>query len=177
MRQDLRRARLRHRQARQSLRRRHRRHRRSKPTSAPSRPIPTSAFGGIIAFNRAGRRGHRRSRGRTVRRSHDRPRRSRRGAKQVLAAKTERARARSCRMARGRGNRFDFKRVGGGLLVQTPDTTNVQAAELQAWSPSAAHRRGNARPAVRLARGQVRQVERHRLLRQRPHRSASAPAR
>ena len=28
-------------------------------------------------------------------------------------------------------NQFDFKRVGGGLLVQTPDTLNVQAAQLR----------------------------------------------
>jgi phosphoribosylaminoimidazolecarboxamide formyltransferase / IMP cyclohydrolase len=28
-------------------------------------------------------------------------------------------------------NRYDFKRVGGGLLAQTPDTKNVEAAELR----------------------------------------------
>ena len=52
MRQDLRRARLRHRQARQSLRRGDRRGRRSTPTAARFATDPTSAFGGIIAFNR-----------------------------------------------------------------------------------------------------------------------------
>jgi len=51
-----------------------------------------------------------------------------------------RERARSSRQterARPRGaacegiNDFDFKRVGGGLLVQTPDSRNVAAAELR----------------------------------------------
>ena len=53
MREDVRAsAGLRDRQARESLRRRDRRRRRSTPTARRSRPIPTSAFGGIIAFNR-----------------------------------------------------------------------------------------------------------------------------
>ena len=34
-------------------------------------------------------------------------------------------------IARGEVQRYDFKRVGGGLLVQTPDARNVTAAELE----------------------------------------------
>ena len=54
MRQELRRrAGLRDRQARQPVRRRDRRRRRPRPTRKAFKTDPTSAFGGIIAFNRA----------------------------------------------------------------------------------------------------------------------------
>ena len=49
------RAGVRDRQARESLRRGHRRDAARRVSRARSPPIPTSAFGGIIAFNRAGR--------------------------------------------------------------------------------------------------------------------------
>ena len=88
---------------------------------------PTSAFGGIIAFNREARRNG----GEAV-------------AKQfveVLIAPSFSAAAAKCsRPSRtcvcwksllGEGhNAFDLKRVGGGLLVQSPDSKNVQPREL-----------------------------------------------
>ena len=52
-------ARLRHRQARQSLRRGGRARAPRRPTRGAYRTDPTSAFGGIIAFNRDARRAHR----------------------------------------------------------------------------------------------------------------------
>jgi len=39
-------------------------------------------------------------------------------------------------LAKG-GNQYDFKRVGGGLLVQSPDSKNVQADELKQASKRA----------------------------------------
>jgi phosphoribosylaminoimidazolecarboxamide formyltransferase/IMP cyclohydrolase len=89
---------------------------------------PTSAFGGIIAFNRA-------LDGTTADAV----------AKQfveVVIAPEVSAEARA--VLAGKANvrvlavpvghevqRYDFKRVGGGLLVQTPDARNVSAAELK----------------------------------------------
>jgi phosphoribosylaminoimidazolecarboxamide formyltransferase/IMP cyclohydrolase len=89
---------------------------------------PTSAFGGIIAFNRA-------LDGTTADAV----------AKQfveVVIAPEVSAEARA--VLAGKANvrvlavpvghevqRYDFKRVGGGLLVQTPDARNVTAAELK----------------------------------------------
>ena len=76
-----------------------------------------------------------------------------------------------------RDDACDFKRVGGGLLVQTADTRDVDAADLQVVTQACADAGAAGRPAVRLARRQVRQVERDRLLRATARRSASAPAR
>ncbi len=89
---------------------------------------PTSAFGGIIAFNR------------TVDRAC-----AQAVAKQfvevvIAPAFDEQARAvfaakQNVRVLTvepgGAVNDFDFKRVGGGLLVQSPDTKQVQRAELR----------------------------------------------
>jgi phosphoribosylaminoimidazolecarboxamide formyltransferase/IMP cyclohydrolase len=89
---------------------------------------PTSAFGGIIAFNRA-------LDGKTAEAV----------AKQfveVVIAPEFSAEARGAFAARtnvrvlavplGReAQRYDFKRVGGGLLVQTPDARNVERADLR----------------------------------------------
>jgi len=89
---------------------------------------PTSAFGGIIAFNR----------------ELDAPAAQAvvqqfvevviapavaPEAAQVLAAKAN-VRVLEVPLARG-ANDYDFKRVGGGLLVQTPDIANVEAAALK----------------------------------------------
>lgn len=50
-------------------------------------------------------------------------------AREVFAAKQN---VRLLEIPLGSGvNQFDFKRVGGGLLVQSPDARNVQAAELR----------------------------------------------
>ncbi|MDH5551867.1 MAG: bifunctional phosphoribosylaminoimidazolecarboxamide formyltransferase/IMP cyclohydrolase, partial [Nitrosomonas sp.] len=89
---------------------------------------PTSAFGGIIAFNRAV----------------DRPTAEAmmnqfveviiapditEDARQVLAKKKN-VRVLTVPLLAGI-NAFDFKRVGGGLLVQTPDDHNLKADELK----------------------------------------------
>jgi phosphoribosylaminoimidazolecarboxamide formyltransferase/IMP cyclohydrolase len=51
------------------------------------------------------------------------------GAREVLARKTNvRVLIVPCEVEH---NAFDFKRVGGGLLVQTPDSLNIHAAELK----------------------------------------------
>jgi phosphoribosylaminoimidazolecarboxamide formyltransferase/IMP cyclohydrolase len=92
---------------------------------------PTSAFGGIIAFNRT-------LDGRTAEAV----------AKQfveVLIAPSFSAEARAVFAAKqnvrlleiplgGALNTYDFKRVGGGLLVQSPDARNVLAADVKVVS-------------------------------------------
>ena len=61
-----------------------------------------------------------------------------------------------------------MKRVGGGLLVQTPDNVNVSAAASQGGHPGQADAGAAGGPAVCLARRQIRQIQRHRVLRRRP---------
>lgn len=89
---------------------------------------PTSAFGGIIAFNRV-------LDGATAEAVIKQfveviiaPELSDE-AKQILAGKTN-VRVLTLPLQAG-GNAFDFKRVGGGLLVQTPDNLNVTGAQLK----------------------------------------------
>jgi phosphoribosylaminoimidazolecarboxamide formyltransferase/IMP cyclohydrolase len=131
MRQGLRRSdracRLRHRQARQPLRRGHR----ADPLEAYRKAFktdPTSAFGGIIAFNVRHRQGGRRSRRRPVRRSHHRPEITAE-ARAVFAAK-QNLRVLSCPWA-SRGTLLDYKRVGGGLLVQSADEARITQADIK----------------------------------------------
>ena len=89
---------------------------------------PTSAFGGIIAFNRSVDRAAAEAvTGQFVEvliaPSYDA------AAREVLSAK---ANVRVLEVPAGEGvNPFDFKRVGGGVLVQTPDARNVAASELR----------------------------------------------
>ena len=83
---------------------------------------PESAFGGIIAFNGEldgdDRRGHRRA---PVRRSDHRARSQRRGRRQAVAAKKN-VRLLECgAWPQEPSRQLDFKRVGGGLLVQDAD--------------------------------------------------------
>ncbi len=91
---------------------------------------PTSAFGGILAFNRP-------LDGATARRIGDNKQ-----FVEVLIAPAVDAEARAVFAAKqnvrvlevplGSGaNALDFKRVGGGMLLQTPDMKNVGAAELR----------------------------------------------
>ncbi len=137
VRQDARRAGVRHRQARESLRRRGRRRARSTPIAAAFATDPTSAFGGIIAFNRAGRRRDARGGGRAVPRGADCACLHRRRAGGDRAQdECPRARGRAARRIR-RHNALDLERVGGGFLVQTPDTRNVVAAELKVVTKTA----------------------------------------
>jgi phosphoribosylaminoimidazolecarboxamide formyltransferase/IMP cyclohydrolase len=89
---------------------------------------PTSAFGGIIAFNRA-------LDGKTAAAVAKQfvevviaPELSAE-ARAAFAAKTN---VRVLAVPLGReAQRYDFKRVGGGLLVQTPDARNVERADLR----------------------------------------------
>jgi phosphoribosylaminoimidazolecarboxamide formyltransferase/IMP cyclohydrolase len=89
---------------------------------------PTSAFGGIIAFNRAVDRAAAEAvAGQFVEvliaPGFDA------AAREVLDAK---ANVRVLEVPAGEGaNEFDFKRVGGGVLVQGPDARNVTASELR----------------------------------------------
>ncbi len=89
---------------------------------------PTSAFGGIIAFNRL-------VDGETAELVSKQfveviiaPQLTTE-AQQIFAHKTN-VRVLSVPFQTG-SNDFDFKRVGGGLLVQTPDTLNVTGAQLK----------------------------------------------
>jgi phosphoribosylaminoimidazolecarboxamide formyltransferase / IMP cyclohydrolase len=90
---------------------------------------PTSAFGGIIAFNRAvdGEAAQAVSKQFVevvIAPDFDAD------ARQVLGAKQN---VRLLALAPGASqNDFDFKRVGGGLLVQTPDVHALQATDLKA---------------------------------------------
>lgn len=89
---------------------------------------PTSAFGGIIAFNRQ-------LDGATAEAVAAQfvevviaPELTD-GAREVFARKTN-VRVLTVPFETGH-NAFDFKRVGGGMLVQTPDSLNIDAAELK----------------------------------------------
>ncbi len=89
---------------------------------------PTSAFGGIIAFNRpldaAAAEAVARQFVEVVIAPVVEP-----GAREVFAGKQN---VRVLEVPAGTGvQRHDFKRVGGGLLVQTPDSRNVLPAELK----------------------------------------------
>jgi phosphoribosylaminoimidazolecarboxamide formyltransferase / IMP cyclohydrolase len=89
---------------------------------------PTSAFGGIIAFNRPLDRNAAEAVSKqfveVVLAPEALPE-----ARQLLAGKAN-VRVLEVPLS-GAGNDYDFKRVGGGLLVQTPDNRNIAAAELR----------------------------------------------
>ncbi len=89
---------------------------------------PTSAFGGIIAFNRmldgaAAEAVAKQFVEVVIATSYDAR------AREIFAAK-QNVRLLSVPIAAGQ-NRYDIKRVGGGVLVQSPDTKNVQQPELK----------------------------------------------
>ncbi|MFA5913954.1 MAG: bifunctional phosphoribosylaminoimidazolecarboxamide formyltransferase/IMP cyclohydrolase [Burkholderiales bacterium] len=89
---------------------------------------PTSAFGGIIAFNREVDAATAEAVAKQfvevlIAPGYDA------AAKKALESKVN-VRVLTVPLAAG-ANRYDYKRVGGGLLVQTPDTKNVAAAELR----------------------------------------------
>jgi len=92
---------------------------------------PTSAFGGIIAFNRPVDAATAEAVGKQftevlIAPGYDA------GARKTLEAKAN-VRVLAVPLAGG-GNQYDFKRVGGGLLVQTPDAKNVAPADLRVVS-------------------------------------------
>ena len=92
---------------------------------------PTSAFGGIIAFNHALDANAAEAVAKQFVEVVIAPSFSE-GALRILAAKQN---VRLLEIPLGAGlNLHDFKRVGGGLLVQGPDAKNVQLAELKVVS-------------------------------------------
>ena len=92
---------------------------------------PTSAFGGIIAFNHALDANAAEAVSKQFVEVVIAPSFSE-GALRILAAKQN---VRLLEIPLGAGlNLHDFKRVGGGLLVQGPDAKNVQLAELKVVS-------------------------------------------
>jgi phosphoribosylaminoimidazolecarboxamide formyltransferase/IMP cyclohydrolase len=89
---------------------------------------PTSAFGGIIAFNRELDEAAAQAVSKQFVEVLIAPSFSA-GARQVFAAKQN---VRLLEIALGEGrNAVDFKRIGGGLLVQSLDAKNVQPGELR----------------------------------------------
>ncbi len=89
---------------------------------------PTAAFGGIVAFNReldAATAGavSRQFVEVVIATEFDAE------ARRIFAAKAN-VRVMSLNLTRA-AQTYDFKRVGGGLLVQSPDTRNVQASDLR----------------------------------------------
>jgi phosphoribosylaminoimidazolecarboxamide formyltransferase/IMP cyclohydrolase len=138
---------------------------------------PTSAFGGILAFNTPARCGDRRK-----------AILDRQFVEVLIAPDYEdgaleyarkKANVRVLRipMAKPSPGFIDTKRVGSGLLMQTADDRVVTRDDLKVVTKLRADRGAVRRPAVRLEGGEVRQVERHRLRQGRRARSASAPAR
>jgi phosphoribosylaminoimidazolecarboxamide formyltransferase/IMP cyclohydrolase len=89
---------------------------------------PTSAFGGIIAFNRAIDRAMAEGVGRQFAEVIIAPR-VEPDAKQAFATKAN-LRVLEVPLAHVT-NSYDFKRVGGGLLIQSPDARNVLPEELK----------------------------------------------
>lgn len=89
---------------------------------------PTSAFGGIIAFNRILDEAAAEVVMNQFVEVIIAPQFTA-GAQEILARKAN-VRVLTVPLETG-GNVFDFKRVGGGLLVQTPDNLNVTAAQLR----------------------------------------------
>jgi hypothetical protein len=165
MRQDLRRAGLRDRQARQPLRRGGGR----QPAGGLRQGLetdPTSAFGGIMAFNRP-------LDADVV--APSTPTSS--SSKWLIApAVTPEARAAVRRQAerapaggaagRRRPTRWTSSAWAAACCCSRP-TKNVGAQPNCAWSPSCNPPSSRWRPAVRLEGGQVRQEQRHRVLRRR----------
>jgi phosphoribosylaminoimidazolecarboxamide formyltransferase/IMP cyclohydrolase len=92
---------------------------------------PTSAFGGVVAFNRALDPATAEAASKPFVEVVIAPEVDA-GARRVLGAKPN-VRVLSVELART-SQAYDFKRVGGGLLVQTPDDRALDASELQTVS-------------------------------------------
>ena len=162
---------LRHRQARQSLRRRRwRRHRRA-PTSAPiapTRPRPSAASSPSTArwmptprsrssaqqFVEVHRRAGAAARGR------------RRARRQAQCARAGHRPAARCTRRRARIAQRRRRRAGAGAAM----TAGSMPTGLNCVTKRQPTRAGAPRPAVRLARVQVREIQRHRVRARRGHR-------
>ena len=98
------------------------------PTTRPSPPISTSAFGGIIAFNQAVDRATAEAVSGQFMEVLIAPAYS----AEALEYLAKKANVRVLEVPLARlANRQDLKRVGGGLLVQSADARNVAPAELK----------------------------------------------
>jgi phosphoribosylaminoimidazolecarboxamide formyltransferase/IMP cyclohydrolase len=64
---------------------------------------------------------------------------------------------------------IDTKRVGSGMLMQTADDRVITRDDLKVVTKLRTNRGAVRRPAVRLEGGEVRQVERHRVRQGKPH--------
>ena len=175
MREELRRAGLRHRQARQSLRRRARRDARSRPTTRPSRTDPDLRVRRHHRLQPRARRADRRGGRQAVRRSGDRAARRTRGEQKS----SRRRRTCACSRCRSRtkSRRTTTSASAAACWCRAPIFSLWKENRLEGRDEETAHRSAVERPAVRLARGEVREVQRHRVLRATARRSASAPAR
>ena len=130
---------------------------------------PTSAFGGIIAFNRPVDGAAAQAVAKQFVEVLMAPDFSAE-ALQVFAGK---ANVRLLKIALPPGgardwdngrNMMDVKRVGSGLLMQTADNRELALAELKVVTKKQPTPAGAAGPAVRLEGGQVREVQRDRVL-------------
>jgi len=97
---------------------------------------PTSAFGGIIAFNgpldgAAAEAVAKQFVEVVIATGYDTRAREIFAAKQNVRLLTVPLPLDASGNATAGGNQYDFKRIGGGLLVQSPDAKNVQAADLK----------------------------------------------
>ncbi len=177
VRQELRRARLRHRQARQPLRCGGGGRHRSQAYELAFATDPESAFGGIIAFNRE-------LDGATAQAIVERqfveviiaPGVSAEAVAAVAAKKNVRLLV--CgEWSADRRPRWITSGSTAACWCRTATSAWSARPTCKVVSKRAAQRAANAGPAVRLEGRQVRQVQRHRLRRQRARPSASAPAR
>ncbi len=121
---------------------------------------PVSAFGGILAFNRALDRATAEAVGKQFAEVIIAPR-VEADAQKVFASKAN-LRVLEVPLAH-ETQAHEYKRIGGGLLVQSTDAQVLKESDLKVPTQQEADAAADAGPSVRLARGEVREVQRHRL--------------
>ena len=125
---------------------------------------PTSAFGGIIAFNRPVDAATVEAVAAQFLEVLIAPAYTDDALAPIAKKANVRVLEDSARRATAQPNAWDMKRVGGGVLVQSPDDAQRRAkASCKVVTRRAPTRGRDARPPVRVARGQVREVQRDRL--------------
>ena len=135
---------------------------------------PVSAFGGILAFNRALDRATAEAVGKQFAEVIIAPR-VEADAQKVFASKAN-LRVLEVPLAH-ETQAHEYKRIGGGLAGSEHRRAGLEGIRPQGPDQQEADAAADAGPAVRLARRQVREVQRHRLLPATAPPSASAPAR
>ena len=123
---------------------------------------PTSAFGGIIAFNRELDAATAEAVAEQFVEVLIAPQIS--AQARAALAKKENVRVLEVPLAAG-ANAFELKRVGGGVLVQTPDAFSIRAQDLRVVTKKQPTPQQRDDLAVCLAGCQVREIQRHRVLR------------